>query len=108
MPSFVLAMMCDRWEYTDDIKSQTSHIYEWGDYVHLLYTAALAVCFGSLSAYALAADKQNWHGSPELITVISILGIAGFYTDCRKHIVEEKLYGESKAKGPHRERRSSS
>ncbi len=95
MPKLVHEMMLKRWEFTHSIKARASHIYEWGDYIHLLYTADLGVALGSASAYRLATNKADWQWNTELILLGVIFLFTGFYTDCRKHVVEQNLYEDT-------------
>ena len=97
-PPRVMAMMFSRWRHTEAIKPQASHIYEWGDYIHLQYTTALAVGLGSLTAYSLAPSHEHWHFSWRLWLIGLVFFVGGFYTDCRKHLVEEHCYRPSKPK----------
>ena len=93
MPPRVMSMMFERWKYCQSVKPQASHIYEWGDYVHLLYTTGLAVWLGSVAAHWFPPKSNGtlWD-SKAIFLVGGIFMFAGFYTDCRKHIVERRLY----------------
>lgn len=86
--------MLQRWEYTRAIKSEANHIYDWGDYVALLYTSFLAVITGSFSAAKFSSSASHYSFDWKLISIACIFLISGFVTDCRKHIIEEELYSK--------------
>ena len=96
MPTAALEIMLRRWNYCEKSKPSATHIYEWGDSIHLLYTSALAVWFGSLAAYFLADFKAAWSFDGKEFALGLIFLVSGFYSDCRKHIVEPRVYASAR------------
>jgi|GEM_PF-3912896 len=97
MPSSVERLMFARWEAGKEYRPTPAHISSWGDYVHLQYTTAIALVLGSYVAFHFDTSPTEWKSSSDLVWVAAIFGLSGFYTDCRKHVVELKCYKEKPA-----------
>ena len=98
MPTMVKDLMFKRWEAGEEYRPSPAHISSWGDYVHLQYTTAIAVVLGSYTAYHLGAASDGWHPAKDLLWIAGIFLVSGFYTDCRKHVVEMECYGKQASK----------
>ena len=94
MPESVHSLMEKRWEAGEKFCPSSEHISSWGDYVHLQYTTAIAMLLGSCVAYRFRGSSGSWGASWDVIAIAFVFVASGFYTDCRKHLVELALYAK--------------
>jgi len=97
MPDAVRKLMESRWDAGENFQPTTGHITSWGEYIHMQYTAALAMIFGSAAAHFLGGFSADWPTQCLLTWTAVIFAAAGFHSDCRKQLVEEKYYEKRKA-----------
>lgn len=91
IPEEILRSMWRRWLYLSASKDIHTRVTDWGDYVHLQYCTSWAIALGSISAWLTSAD-DDWEVNGLLVFLVVVCFAFGFFSDLRKHVVEQWLY----------------
>lgn len=92
VPEEIIRSMWRRWLYLSGSKDIHSHVTDWGDYIHLQYGTAWAVSLGSFAAWMTSAENVGWKPDCLLIAIVICCLVFGFFSDLRKHVMEQWLY----------------
>ena len=72
-------------------KQGRNFIKNWGDHIQMLYATAFAIFAGCILSWMFDSVKSGYERNSNLFILWGLLCLAGFFSDIRKQLAEDKL-----------------